>query len=265
MYLCIKIIRTMQLKSFTIPLPLIGFCLILLLSSATHIEIPKTNSNDTIITHTGFSLLYNEKHEQAKWVAYVLTADRTQKRVERSNKFTEDPKILTKSATNTDYKGSGFDRGHLAPATDMAWSSTSMQESFYYSNMSPQVPSFNRGIWKKLEELIRIWAMENDSLYIVTGPIFTENMQSIGPNKVSVPKYYYKVILDYHRPEIKGIGFIIPNDSSNLHLSRYAVTIDSVESVTGLDFFFTLPDKEEIKIEKEICIECWTWGERKRK
>ena len=166
-------------------------------TSITKLEIPKTNSKDKIITHTGYSLLYNETHEQANWIAYDLTAEETNKLFERTDKFISDPKVKTGTASDKDYKGSGYDRGHLAPASDMGWSTTAMAESFYYSNMSPQTPSFNRGIWKKLEELVRTCAIENNTIYVVTGPVLTNGLQTIGPNKVSVPNYYYKVVLDY--------------------------------------------------------------------
>ncbi len=228
-------------------------------SSILKLEIPKTNSKDKIIEHTGYSLLYNEIHEQADWVAYQLTKEETTKLYERTNKFNIDPKVNTITASDIDYKGSGYDRGHLAPASDMGWSSITMKESFYYSNMSPQNPSFNRGIWKKLEELVRTWAIENNNLYIVTGPVLKGEVTSIGINKVSVPKYYYKVILDFSQPSIKGIGFILPNLGSKESLKNYVVTIDSVEKFTGIDFFPLLQDEQENLIESTLCIECWSW------
>lgn len=224
-----------------------------------NLEIPSTSSNDKIITHTGYSLLYNEAHEQANWVAYTLTKEETNKLYDRTDKYIQDPAVSTGSAKDADYSGSGYDRGHLVPAADMGWSSTSMAESFYYSNMSPQLPAFNRGIWKKLEELVRTWAVEYNSISIVTGPILTNALKSIGPDKVSVPKYFYKVILDYEEPDIKGIGFIIPNAGSSEPLQDFAVTIDSVEKVTGIDFYPALPDDQEKTIEKTLCISCWKW------
>lgn len=224
------------------------------------IEIPHTDSVQLIIRHTGYSLRYNEAHEQACWVAYELTAEETRKTVERSDKFVPDPAIPTGSATSKDYEGSGYDRGHLAPAADMGWSEQAMQESFYYSNMSPQVPGFNRGIWKKLEEQVRTWATENENLYIVTGPVLKKGLKAIGPNKVSVPEHYYKVILDYTRPDVKAIGFIFPNAASADSLQRFAVTIDSVEAFTGMDFFPALNDKDEERIERTLCVRCWSWG-----
>jgi len=224
-----------------------------------HLEIPKTLPKDHIIIHTGYSLLYNENHEQASWVAYELTKKETNKRFNRSNKFITDPLVTTGSANNADYLGSGYDRGHLAPAADMSWSSTTMAESFYYSNMSPQNPGFNRGIWKSLEELVRTWAIQNEAIYVVTGPVLTKGLPTIGNDKVSVPKYYYKVILDYTEPGIKGIGFLLPNAGTKQALQSFAVSIDSVESVTGINFFPLLPDEQERFIEKTRSANSWNW------
>jgi len=227
------------------------------------IEFPKINSKDVVISHTGFSLLYNEEHEQAAWVAYELTEQETHKLFERTDKFIVDPSVKTNSANDNDYAGSGYDRGHLAPASDMGWSAKSMAESFYYSNMSPQAASFNRGIWKRLEEQVRSWAMDNEAVYVVTGPVLTPGLLTIGSNKVSVPNYYYKVILDYRAPSIKGIGFIMANSGSTDLLHTYAVSIDSVEKFTGLDFFPAIPDEEEAEIERTLCQECWSWDVKK--
>lgn len=223
------------------------------------LEIPRTNAADKITVHEGFSLLYNEKYEQASWVAYELTKEETTKLFDRTDKFSPDPEIKTGTADDNDYKASGYDRGHLAPAADMGWSELSVEESFYYSNMSPQLPAFNRGVWKRLEELVRDWAVENQAIYVVTGPVLTSGLKTIGANEVSVPEYYYKVILDYRQPEIKAIGFLLPNKSSSEPLSSFAVSVDSVEAFTGLDFFPLLPDKEESLLEEKVCESCWIW------
>ena len=136
------------------------------------------------------------------------------KRFSRSDNFRADPEVRTGSASDADYRRSGYDRGHLAPAADMGWSSQTMSESFYYSNMSPQVPEFNRGIWKRLEEQVRNWAVELDTIYVVTGPVLSGNMSAIGLNKVTVPNYYYKAVLYLHDNDSRMIGFIMPNGSS---------------------------------------------------
>ncbi|HOJ18338.1 MAG: DNA/RNA non-specific endonuclease [Ignavibacteriales bacterium] len=225
-------------------------------------EFPYVNEGEEVVSHTGFSLVYSEDHEQAKWVAYKLTEERTVSVIKRSDKFVPDPKVLTGSAENGDYRRSGYDKGHLAPAADMGYSTITMKECFYLSNMSPQNPSFNRGIWKKLEEQIREWAVIYKSLLIVTGPVLKEGLKTIGKNKVSVPEYFYKVILDTSMREMKGLGFLIPNKGSKQSVTNYIVSIDSVEWITGLDFFPSLPDTLEEKIEGMIEISKWKLEER---
>jgi len=229
------------------------------------LEIPRLKTNESVVKHFAYTLSYNEPCEQANWVAYELTNEETNSTFKRSNKFITDPLVKTGSADNQDYAGSGFDKGHLAPAGDMGWSATAMKESFYYSNMSPQLPGFNRGVWKRAEELVRNWAKEYKSIYIVTGPVLTKGLETIGHDHVAVPKYFYKVILDNHAPGIKGIGFIIPNASSQESLQRFAVTIDSVEKVTGIDFFPLLPDPQEKVIESTLNVNQWSWEKPKKK
>lgn len=220
-------------------------------------ELPKPLLGEQIIQHKGFTLSYNEKYEQASWVAYELTADELIKRVKRSDNFKKDSKVSTGSALPSDYAKSGFDRGHLAPAADLSWSEVTMKESFYMSNMSPQKPGFNRGIWKKLEGYVRQWASDNNAIYIVTGGVLNNIDQYIGTSNVGVPKYYYKVILDYTGPEKKGIGFILPNQSSSKKLQLSAVSIDEVEALTGINFFHSLPDDEESLLESQFNVNQW--------
>ena len=146
-----------------------------------NLELPHYTNDSEIIQHTGYALKYNEQYEQAEWVAYQLTIEEVNGNYERSDNFRKDSHISTGSATLKDYRNSGFDRGHLIPASDMKWSPDAMSSSFYMSNMSPQDPSFNRGIWKKLEEQIRSWAVENREIYVVTGPVLTDGpYQTIG-------------------------------------------------------------------------------------
>lgn len=229
------------------------------IESISHLEYPTLLPNERIISHTGYSFVYSEEHEQAKWIAYELTKEETNSLFERTDKFLVDPMVSTGTAENSDYLKSGYDKGHLAPAADMGWSAVTMKESFYLSNMSPQLPGFNRGVWKRLEELMRSWAIDNKAIYIVTGPLLSKGLPAIGSNGVSIPNYYYKVILDYTQPEIHAIGFILPNASSSASLSTFAISIDEVERQTGIDFFPALPDDQETKLEKEVCQSCWHW------
>jgi endonuclease G, mitochondrial len=215
--------------------------------------LPAIHHNDEIIEHTAYTLCYSEEYEQAKWVAYRLTAEMATKKVEdRTNNFQEDGDVKTGSALPDDYKNSGFDRGHLCPAGDMRWSSKTMNESFYMSNMSPQLPKFNRGIWKNLESNVHKWAKKNKEIYIVTAGVLKGKLETIGENKVSVPHYFYKVVLDYHYPEYKAIAFVLPNEGSKKSIFNFAVSIDSVEHLTGIDFFPALPDSIENNLEARV-------------
>jgi endonuclease G len=156
-----------------------------------------------------------------------------------------------------DYKGSGYDRGHLAPAADFSYDDFALSQSFYLSNMSPQNPSFNRGIWKKLEDQVRDWAMENDNIYVVTGPVLNKSFKTIGNNEVSVPEYYYKIVLDIQKPDIKAIAFLMKNEKSSASLESFVVTINRLESLTGLDFFPTMPDQLENALEESKTTRGW--------
>ena len=241
--------------------------LILLICSnlwSQSIGLPNYTQSDQIIFHTAYTLKYSEQHEQASWVAYTLKSSHTSGNVGRTNDFRIDYKVKTGSASLSDYKNSGYDRGHLAPAGDMKWSSAAMSESFYMSNISPQKPGFNRGIWKKLEGNVRNWASDNGEIHVVTGPILTGSYSSIGYNGVSIPNYYYKVILDYKEPEIKGIGFVLPHQKSKSSLQSFAVTIDEVENRTGIDFYHSLPDGIEEQIESTIDINKWSFRSSSR-
>ena len=171
--------------------------------TSLRMELPFCKSLSDVIFRTGFSFLYNEKHEQSNWVAYELTKKEVKlKVVQRQNKFLPDPLVVTGSATNADYLKSGFDRGHLAPAADMQWSQDAMAESFFYSNICPQIPNFNRGAWKQLEEITRRWALENESIYVVTGPVLTDSLRKINNSRVSIPNQFFKVILEIGRAHV---------------------------------------------------------------
>jgi len=205
------------------------------------------SDSSSVLKYLGFHLSYNEEFEQANWTAYILTREMLEKgQFERRDNFRADTNISTSSASLADYRKSGFDRGHLVPAADMKWSEQAMSESFLMSNMSPQVPGFNRNLWKKLEMKARKWAIENDSLYIITGPVLTDIDQFIGKNKVGVPNSYFKLIIDISAPDYKGISFLIENKSSNRDILTYAMSIDSLEILLNYDFF---PNQESYSIE----------------
>ena len=225
---------------------------------------PKICCNECFVKHRLYTLCYNEKYEQAEWVCYTLSKEILSfPSVKRSNDFRIDHLVKTGSAISRDYKGSGFDRGHLAPAADMSYDESVMSESFYMSNMSPQHPGFNRGIWKKLEEQVRIWAVQEDEIIVITGPVLSGITSYIGSNKVGVPEYFYKVIID-KEPEFKVIAFILKNEPSKLSLSNFTVSVDSLERLTGLDFLPDYKPREQNILEALILAEKWSWGGPRR-
>ncbi len=175
----------------------------------------------------------------------------------QTNDFREDPAVKTGSAQLEDYRHSGFDRGHLVPAADMKWSEVAMSETFLLSNISPQNRSFNAGIWENLESTARKWAAKNEHIFIVTGPILQDSLFSIGENGVSVPQKFYKIILDLQPPVYKCIAFIIPNAHTQLDFWHYVVTVDEVESLTGLDFFPLLEDNLQDSLEMLMDTKAW--------
>lgn len=213
-----------------------------------------------IVSHTYYTLSYSEDHEQAEWVYYVLNSNQLNSSTERKNNFRPDNKVKTSSAQLYDYKGSGYDRGHLAPATDMKYNTISMSESFFMSNMSPQSPSFNRGIWKKIEKQFRDWSYKYGELVIITGPVLKgENYGSIGYNKVTIPKWYYKVAIDPSNYE-RNLAILIENKGSSASIKSFVVTIDYLEEFSGLDFFHNLSDEIEESFESSIHTNLWDWN-----
>lgn len=218
-----------------------------------------TSTTGQIIKHSYYAMSYHEEHEQPEWVAYELTKESIRvKNVKRSGDFRPDPKVRKASAVKSDYRGSGYDRGHLVPAGDMAFNEKAMSETFYLSNMSPQIRNFNSGVWRQLEESVRDWAWDNKHIYVISGPVLTRGiLDKIGPNKVSVPEEYYKVILDYTQPSLKGIAFLMPNEIGTLPMMDYALSIDEVEEITGIDFFPEIAVEEQAKLESQYDVRSW--------
>lgn len=220
-----------------------------------------------LVRHAFYSLAYSEKDECALWVAYVLSKKDLQKpNVSRTDYFMDDPLVSSASANYYDYSSSGYSRGHLVPAGDMAFSEKAMTESFYMSNIAPQLRSFNGGIWRELEEVVRDWAYQSDSLYVITGPIIRGGELKIGKkNKITVPTHFYKALLDLKGKEKKSIAFIIPNERSEINIHHYSRSIDELEESLGFDLFKNLyrDQLEENSIEKELNLSKWPYSQKR--
>lgn len=220
----------------------------------TMLEIPDwhTTISQQQIRNLGYTASYNTSMGIPNWVAYELTrSEATSNKAKRKDRFKPDPKVIGKSAHNSDYKGSGYDKGHMAPAADMKWNQTVMDQSFYFSNICPQAPGLNRGAWKELEEEIRQWAIRDSAIVIICGPLFTqEPIRYIPETTVAIPDAYFKVVCSPYTEQERGIAFVFPNTKASKHPRNYVVTIDSVEKMTGMDFLSQLPDEIENEIEK---------------
>ena len=226
---------------------------------AAGMELPSRlyDREEQIIRHTGYTVSYNEHWRLPNWVAYELTEEETRGTVGRTNRFLADPQIIGAAAETSDYTHSGYDRGHMAPAADMKWSAQAMKESFYMSNICPQLHNLNAGDWKDLEEQVRVWAQRYGSVYVACGPMVGKSPKRIGVNKVAVPERFYKVVLRYGGKRQQAIGFVMEQKKGNRPLAAYAVSVDRVEAMTGIDFFPSLPDEVEAKIEAECSPEAW--------
>ena len=207
-----------------------------------------------LLCRQGYLLDYNAARKTPDWVGYHLTPAKVHGTARRSNDFRPDPDLpIGQRAELADYKGSGYDRGHMAPAAAMRWSAQAMSESFLLSNMAPQVGAgMNRGIWKLLEEKVRDWVDSRGELYVVTGNIYTSpNPKTIGPDRVAVPDACYKVIFDPARMD--AIAFIIPNRSEkNSELPKFVTSVDEVEKATGLHFLSGLDPAVAAPIKSRI-------------
>ncbi|MFD2933633.1 DNA/RNA non-specific endonuclease [Spirosoma flavum] len=215
--------------------------------------LPSVKPGDNIIQHEGYTLRYRDQYKDADWVAYPLLAYEITGDADRKyEQFMPDPTVEKGTAVPSDYTRSGYDRGHLAPAGDFKFSQRIMRETFFMSNITPQAPQFNRGIWKELEELVRTWAIRDKGVYVVTGPVLKPGLPTIGKaNEISVPEKFYKVILYCNKPDIRMIGFLLDNEASTNSLREFVVPIDRIEQLTGIDFFPKIPDDLERKLESK--------------
>ena len=227
--------------------------------------LPEFKDGEELIEHKAMLLVYSEKHEQAKWVAHIISTEILEGNVGRTNDFrvdtlvesgsSEEIDFFTKTTINgkIEYDGFGYDRGHLAPSADFKWSKTALSESYFYSNMSPQLAEFNREGWANLEGMLRGYIYDNKvPLYVITGPVLTDDLPVIlkSKNQVSIPKYFYKIA--YDEINRRAISFLVPHKELDYPIEYYAVSIDSLESFTGIDFFANIDSAVESKIEKQI-------------
>ncbi len=219
------------------------------------VNLPVGDEKNQVVEHSVFTLAYADEYEQAEWVFYLLTQNMLTGPAERTNKFIPDPTVKLGTCVTTDYTKSGYDRGHLCPSADVKNDLTAQAETFYLSNISPQAPSFNRGMWSTLETAVRKATQNHDSIYVVVGPVLKEGLPKIGKTTfVAVPEYFYKIL--YCKSDGGHmIGFLMPNRKCEGVFTDYIVSVDYIEELTGIDFFPNLPNEENL----ESATPSFTW------
>lgn len=218
------------------------------------IGLPKLEPGEVLITHPGHMLVYSEKHEQPKWTAHIAAPDLITGQLARIDSFRPDPQVVTGTAVTADYWNSGYDRGHMVPSADMRWNQDALAATYLYSNISPQHPDLNRKAWAELEDWVRRYVnFSGRRVFVATGPVLRDGLPTLQKadrmNEVSIPEYFWKVIADLDGDAPKAIGFVMRNTSLDHPPISYAVPVDSVEKLTGIDFFHGLDDAVEDRIE----------------
>ncbi|MBR2063684.1 MAG: DNA/RNA non-specific endonuclease [Bacteroidales bacterium] len=225
----------------------------------SRIELPALSGEDYIVEYEGYVSSYDVLTQTPEWVAYELTKDETYGDALRDGKFfSPDERVLLPQPDDYDYRGSGWTRGHLAPAADFRWSDEAMWETFHFTNCCPQDEDLNNGIWNTLEKKCRTWARRHGSIYIVTGPVIGENRYgTIGDSHVVVPDAFFKAVLAHDGSRWQSIAFIMQNSPRNENMQNCAMSVDELEELTGFDFFAALDDQAEAEAEKRHNLSFW--------
>lgn len=213
--------------------------------------------NDTVLSHSFYKTCFSKNKKLARWVSYTLNEEMFRGNARRENKFFIDPLIPKYSPRPEHYYGSGFDRGHLVPAADMKISDLAMRETFFMTNVAAQSPSFNRGVWKRLENLVRGLTAPHKNYEVITGVIFDFKKTTHQSRNLNIPKVFYKIIFYHDKNEIKVLSFLVPHKKSKEDLRAFLVPLDTIEALTSIDFFQDLPDSIEDQIESKSRPHLW--------
>ena len=229
--------------------------------SPNGIILPIMGEQDgVLIEHEGFTLLFDTKTMCPRWVAWELTAEETRGKVSRSGvDFKADDQVPEQyQVASWDYNGGHYGRGHMCPAGDMKWSQQAMQDCHYMTNICPQTAELNKTWWEHLERACRSWARQDGSVQIVCGPVFSDNPKRFGKkHRMAVPKGFYKVVLSLKEGKEKAIGFYYTNDDAPQPMEDAVRSVDDIEQLTGIDFFSSLPDEQEDRLEAMTDLRSW--------
>ena len=264
-------VKSLKIESEVLKEELEALNLVRIQERLNELGYPETDDRIQVVKHTAMTIGYSEPDEQAAWVQHIVIPEVEHANVSRTNDFRIDSLVETGSSQEEDYflkrvtedgemeyDGFGYDRGHLAPSADFRWSQKALSESYFYSNMSPQKPEFNRERWAELEAWIRTYVIDfKESVYVVTGPVLKDGLKQQGINQVSIPEQYYKIVLDLDGEEHQAIGFLMPNEHCAYPVAGYVSSVDEIENLTGLDFFSSLEDVEEAELEAMKTVDGW--------
>lgn len=223
------------------------------------LEMPTIDKKSVIIDYGSFVVSFNTKYLIPKWVAYELTSEESDGPFARKGKeFRQDGSIKYRQASSSDYRKSGWSRGHLAPAADFKWSDDEMWDTFYFTNCAPQNIKLNNGPWATLEKKARETAKKYGRVWIVTGTFLkSRKPQTIGSNRVAVPDAFYKAMLIFDGKNYHAIAFLFDNDENYSNHQSAALSIDDLEELVGIDFFHNLDDGVESKVESNYSLRVW--------
>ena len=209
-------------------------------------ELPAFGPDEDIVRHIGYTASYNHTTLCPDWVAWQLTADKAAGSVEGQFSFSRDPDVDWPKASREDYSNSGFDKGHMAPRADMKWSAKALEESYYFTNICPQDHTMNSQAWRKIEELTRRMARRHGSVLAVCGPLYdSATPRHIGPACVHVPDRFFKALAVKTVDGWQTVAFVVENSPQDGSPRRYAISVDSVETLAARDLFPSLPPEAE--------------------
>ncbi|MEI7014069.1 DNA/RNA non-specific endonuclease [Leptospira licerasiae] len=216
-----------------------------------------TSGSLQIIDREGYTSGHSNIYKTSLSVCEEITKEELAGNAKRKDRFLSEPNVLPGDrAELSDYKNSGYDRGHLAAADNYKNDQRLNDETFFLSNISPQIHTFNAGIWKRLEQQIRDWVKRQGKIYVITGPLYIENSQEalgslsrlkfIGKNKVGIPSHFYKILVKDEK-DISVLAFVIRHEpsSSKVQLTKFLTSVDWIEEHSEINFLPALPVAEE--------------------
>lgn len=265
--------------------------------SVTGYEIPHLNNQNVYADHyvtmdgvqiLNYALEWDNTKRHANWVAFTFDTTTSADNVKRTDAWSVDPKLPAEmQVQESDHKNDGFNKGHLCASEDRVYLKEANEQTFYYSNMSPQLNDFNGGFWGKLEARVQTWGRSTaegvyDKVYVTKGGTLNKLLKNFKGTTVNggtpttdangftihglaCPEYYFMAVLSQKDDVFHAIAFLVPHkegmtrNPSSDELKEYVVSVDKLEEETGIDFFCNLPDVLENEVEAAYNLNDWAW------